>query len=134
KFGPAFLVPRVGKCVTVEPDTLQEGRVALRFAAPDRHMTPVGAFVHVVPGCPGVQIVGAALVGPGTAVTVLQHHRHEQGAAVDHGGVHDLTPVGGLAFDEGAEDAGGHVSAGPAEVAVAGDGGGRGPPRAPEGV
>src|SRR5699024_2235832 len=45
KFGPAFLVPLVGKFLTVEPDTLQEGRVELRFDAPDRHMTPVGAFV-----------------------------------------------------------------------------------------
>src|SRR5699024_12660030 len=30
KFGPAFLVPLVGKFHTVEPDTLQEGRVELR--------------------------------------------------------------------------------------------------------
>src|SRR5699024_6159741 len=129
-----FLVPLVGKFLTVESDTLQEGRVELRFDAPDRHMTPIGAFVHVVPGCPGVQIVGAALVGPGTAVTVLQHHRHEQGAAVDHGGVHHLTPVGGLAFDEGTEDAGDHEHGAPGEVAEEVDRGDRGTTRAAQGV
>src|SRR5699024_7457741 len=69
-----------------------------------------------------------------TAVTVLQHHRHEQGAAVDHGGVHHLTPVGGLAFDEGTEDAGDHEHGAPGEVAEEVDRGDRGTTRAAQGV
>jgi hypothetical protein len=99
-----------------EAGLLEQLGVELGLDRADRDELPVGGLEGVVEVGAGVQQVRPRLIVPEADLPHAEDHGHQDGSAVDHGGVHHLALPRGAALDQGAGDAEGQEHAAASEV------------------
>lgn len=102
--------------MAAEAHSLDEDLEELRFQRADGEVLAVFGLVGVVVGTPAVEQVVAAAAGTQAGLEAESRKGGQVCRAVDHVGLDDLAPAGGLASQEGEEDALEEVGAAACEV------------------
>jgi hypothetical protein len=70
----------------------------------DSKVLPVGGFISVIKRCPAVEQIDATLVAPGAPLKPAVKECRQQGRAINHRGIDDLTVARTIALEQCACD------------------------------